>query len=1851
MDENNIEEQLRKNSVEQWHEEERKGAQNSRRIETRNDPQSIRKRKLDEAKSGKVAVKKGKVSKSTKAKRRRKNTSISTSSSTQTSKLTSSTRIKNTSNEVEVSEDKGTKLNLNNFANNNFSAQDIVASMRAGTSGYRNISENATMTVNFLNDGSINANVEDEKENENTQENSKQVQEPNNERVTSEELEKRKRQSGSSDAPENPIESFENENNFIYQNSIINVNWQNDKNSDNLNVKFDDIKENRISELENNAPNENVTSKLFQDTRPRTTFNVGNDYSQINNFDDSNDQDNTQSPEDSGQEDSDNGMDNGGNVNPRAKKKKSLNRLLGRKSKTYKRWLKRFLKRYLIIFILTGIFFVAIVGMLSFFINMPGSVMHYLKEWADEVWTELYGYVKGKDIVSNKEINSLARYLDTMGYDLELWGFATEYEYDEKSKNVEELKTKYLPTYLAAEHRDYMISNQTETISIASLFNAANNFFSGNEFELGTGTVRIERNALDILQIKFDSLSNYLLELQTKVSLLRREKELLLTRQSLSFGTQIGGKEVYRFKLKHWLEKYSTPVEFYIALHLASGAPEYAFSMAENPSQGDAVPSTDGTTKIDVAVATLDPGTEAKLEIVYPDVDTKTRKVKIDENGNVKFLTIKEIEEKISAGEEVYGLSNLPNLQEMLAAAKRFNENSMVVFTPYITKVINHWFYKEVIYQGTPSEGEYAGKEIDVYEKQKLETPYNRYYMYTSIQTGSENNQVTAGNNQTGTAGNTNTATGTTGDTNTTAGTAGNANTATGTTDGNNTTIGNTATGTTGNSTSTNAGDTGIGFNSNEVSTGDDRKELEEISKLLASSGSVGSLFFGDGILGRLLNIVANKFGINATYGGIIGIFTGVSRDLLAGTFLEIGGYTVSLMANYALANVENEWARGLCAYFATGEVMSGIAMTEAGKYVGYTNLNVAMGLVPSVFQNVTVQELAAFGVISPSVVTIGFSDIKNIEELPGKLADSVSFDNLTNAANGVSNFVSNMVSEGGYIDQVADTMVDAMSVDTLNVIADSMVQTANTIFSGVSLTQYAEMSALYIQGVAESIAKNVTNAFSQDWINFNMNFDAHNALGNTIKDMAVTIMQNEVYGQITSLTKEQMDGLAGITTLDLQTLQELKAQLDAISETVNEAIDAADEMTELVNEDVLDYAEMDAQVMCNIAKKIETAILSIDDTKKALSSLKNAWESSQSNITSFLYYQVNTKIDEANEAINNLVKDIKILNLSNIQEYAEELYEAAYNIQRLIAEHDGKISDAVDAVVLKTLSTPAVESSMEVAQAFLDIDINTLQKYKSKWPEATLEIFLLDASKVQNLSPALSGMDQKLEALDGKLEDLTIGNMDEVLSILATYSGELSEIEWLSDKKIEAIQKKIDKMIEEINNSKRTLNNSTNQYLLGQISLQASGILGQNIANLATQTVNLPNMLISDLNSKINTYINGAISDVNSLIYQQVNKLAHDISQAIFASVTESFSATLSDKLNIALSDKLNSNSSLKNAMTTRNANHNQQIVEPEDGSEDHILSGTTTEQLTGWYIKETRYNDYMQKAEPVLVPYNSEHWIKMFLEEKYLIAGTEEYEALRKQYGETENLFENKELVEKYGKSIWEASSGIFEETVCALLQSSDDVDTQYILRYFKELFAEYGDAIQKKYNEMRLDSNSATTTTNNKIKDDTIGWLFEIEKKTETINTQTGLTVEVEKAKYEPVYWGTQKGILSSKTTDAAVGFDAGLNIISPANAKIISKTTAGKNEFNQTIPSSLILELTNTGDTNADGIRIVITGGDYSQVNVGSTVTKGQVIGVTSNIDMSVSVLEKGTHTLATDVSKYIKLPSMTSSFER
>lgn len=1432
-----------------------------------------------------------------------------------------------------------------------------------------------------------------------------------------------------------------------------------------------------------------------------------------------------------------------------------------------------------------------VVGALSFFINMPAMVIDNIKDRAMTMWETLHGYIAGRDLPTGKQIESTAQYIAGMGYDLEEWGFANKYNVDSNTGRVNELETKYIPVYLAAEQRCYMVQNSAESFSVADFFSGIADFFRGaDNIVIGRGLLNIEDNAKVLLKIQGTSDGTDKATIETKVQVYRRQKEMIITRTGYDTWFSKNGIESYRFKLKYWLEKYTTPLDFYVALHLASRAPEFVASLAENPTQGDGIRDS-GTgdilnTRIDINIAALKANEDVNVEVVYLDIDPSTKKVRIGSDGMPVMLTIPEIKAKLGAGETVYGLTNDEATKKVLDKAEAFTADNLLVFTPYITRVINHWYYKEVIYQAKAGVSSYS-KDVDVYEMEELplDSPARvRYQMYQAVQvpgysgTVKDNSGSSSGGSSGGTGNNNGGTSG--GDTGNTGGA----------TNG-------------GTSSGGSSSNSGVTFNPNEQSNGNDRDELAQSTQIASDSGISGGGFF-DSIL-RLLNSGAGWLG---TFGGITGMIANLPSQILGSTYGSLSSLITSVMPGTLLSNVSNGWLSGL-GYYANGMLLNN---TNMNQYLNYGLVANSLGV--NNLQN-TLNPTSLIYNLGLGQSTGSLMNLSTAGSLAGVAAIAATSLDTTGLTSRMVN-MSGVVQNGLTTNTLVNAMYGGLSTQMKDQISSEVLNYSKVAFNGVSQGDSKTIAAGLIAALAKDITYRTTAPFFTS-----LQSNLANQFNGQYGVQVERLLQNENSKQTTGLTITELEALSQVNDMDTNKIKEVNKDLEKIQAGLEETKTESDELSSLVNKIAKNYADIDAKTFYYIAKTIRTIFKELDNATAQINSFESALNSYSVDERTEL--QLRTNIERARTAIESSKTSINSLEVTNTRTYGTDLATAGTEIARIIDTNKSKMTPTTAAILIAqgNATSNILSNSGETVKK---IDVNTITKFKTSKPDITLTGFLETADQLALLDPNLNGLAEQLEKLNNKLEDVNEANADGAVNKLSDYESNVDKITWMTAAEKTKLKDQARKVRTKATNTRGNIS-SSNLALMNAISGQVTGITTYSINSFSNQFINLPNVAIYSL-----------LNTVRQIPPSIVESVSRDFSNSLATAVVEQTRNDLTSRVETGLGESLNGSGQLETALQTRTSNAKggvDSIEEPLTESQDEIL--------TGFYLRETRYRDYVQKSEPILIPYGFEHWKKLLIDNKYISVYSDVYKYLKTQ--NDGNVLENQGLVSQYGQSIWEATGGTFEETIYAQLSAIDSVDSQYLIRYFKELFTLYGDDLRA----AAAAAKGAIRDTTNTVKHP-IGWIFRTENKTEIINTSTGESRIVKKSEYEPVSWdATNSGIIYSSKNQPVYGFKAGLDIVSPIQGVVISKTNAKKNELGEIVPGTITIQISGSSNSSLNGMRIILKGGDYTNSpSVGSMVSPEQKIGVTNADNIRIIVIEKDSHSQVSDVFNYIYPPYVT-----
>lgn len=243
-----------------------------------------------------------------------------------------------------------------------------------------------------------------------------------------------------------------------------------------------------------------------------------------------------------------------------------------------------------------------LIGIVSFIITMPGlvkeGIMAKVAEAIDWVNTSLFGsdyflekLASDQDKTAQKAV---LKYLDDMGIDPVGFGFAPFYRRTKKTnketgeetdevdydtgimpeyygsdgffgakKYQDQLKEKTITEdlifkYIVSNERTYLIHDDAK---LGNIFKNIKEFFSDDDYNL-TGMIRAKVLGLD----------------DSTISVNREEKTMEITSKDWSKLTS----NKFKYNLEGWTGRYGMPLEFLLALHIATMSPDLTEELIEN---------------------------------------------------------------------------------------------------------------------------------------------------------------------------------------------------------------------------------------------------------------------------------------------------------------------------------------------------------------------------------------------------------------------------------------------------------------------------------------------------------------------------------------------------------------------------------------------------------------------------------------------------------------------------------------------------------------------------------------------------------------------------------------------------------------------------------------------------------------------------------------------------------------------------------------------------------------------------------------------------------------------------------------------------------------------------------------------------------------------------------------------------------------------------------------------------------------------------------------------------------------------------------------------------------------------
>ena len=1498
---------------------------------------------------------------------------------------------------------------------------------------------------------------------------------------------------------------------------------------------------------------------------------------------------------------------------------------------------------------------ILLVGAISFVMNMPGMVRDKIADAWDTLWQGAKGLVDDLLVedknnlgseVEKYQIRNLATYLESMGYDLVDNGFVTKLEKDNNG-NIKDIESKYLAAYIAAEERSYLLAN--ENTNVIEMWQRVADELLGstvsNNESWGKGMIVLEQTALesildgllpkglitslqeltqsfaDFFTGKSDTVQSGGKNIDTitnRVIIKRDTKEMFISKVDIIEAYNRGGYDVYRYSLKEWTEKYGTPTELFLTLHLATRAPEFAYKWAITYD-----------TKVFLEIMELQ---DVDVTLTYAQVD-ENGKIMLDKNNRPMMIPVSDMTDDYIKSK---GIS-----QAALEEMKKINNSKITAFTPYITKVLNHWYYQQVIFKG-----EYEGKKIDVYELRSLDEDdpgYVRYYAYTRRD------------------------------------------------------------------------------NADSEKIKEDTSDLEPVD----DSGLMG-------LLNVALKVMQTAF--TGGFSGISGLMQSASEAALNEAFDMLGDAVVDEISSQikdllpdelaGMLNVD-EFLKGNLSFESLQKLAEeGINLDNMAEFLDFDKITDSLNLenlqldVEKLWDELNIQE---------ELMNMDIAGLGSINDLE-KVVDNIDLDNLNKVFDEQFDKFADFTSTS--FDNLTEKLVGGFS-SSIESLQNSIVDSCDQLFSGLSEADFGMIS----ENLLNDVTKKISDLSVEPIIN-NLNSSIEKMVAGQFNTEILSGLQNEFSKQLTGLSVTDLSKLASIPDMDFDKLKNLSGQVTGITSALNGAESSINNLSNQVNKLSKDITGMDTKVLNSVAGSITELDNKVESLTKEAQATKNALSSLNSSNTSAK--QLLSKVEELENKTTQLKNAGDKLNLNEITKLQNEINTCKSDINSIANTIEGLDDNTIGRI--KTQITSLENKATGVIDHITSLDENNLLNLTNRLANLDKTGLVKLATDFSNLDVSSNQMKTLVTKYASDITDLRTSDINMIINgINGQNISTQQAINGISSYLMRSDETELANNLKTLNNSVKLVSDLTEDFDVNTVANLVEKVPGfdsLHLNNIANQVKNLQNVTIDKL-----------LNQVEELPKKLVQNVSNQLTEKLKQGVKDGISQNLSQKLKGNLTGSGNFNERLKAGMTGGDG----QIIDVE--TEDHDIEKPYSEYSTGFYVREIRTQDYFQIAEPVRVLYPTEHWKKIFMEDKYAIMDTPGFDMSK---------ITDSKYIEENGKTIWQATDGNIDTAIYAMLQGVQSADSQYLFRYFKELFNDVSYIFSQESKEEKTDTatigwifktakikeprfvgnEKIAGTYSTKIKGEEVknihkiamdnmpdGASYYVEEHDAPVEIYTLpsapvdnriteddyarehmpenalsykvipgtdisedvdvnyriLTVEyygykegqevnlkinyykyedvelqeVEKAEFEPYIWGASKvGILNSKDLDPVYGFDEGLEIVAPANGVIVSKTEAKKNELGQETAQSVTIELRDTGDEKIDGMRIILIGGDYSSVSVGQTVKKetytvdddgnyskgtaGSVIGKTTKEAIKVMVLDQD-QTPVEDVSKYIYPP--------
>lgn len=316
-----------------------------------------------------------------------------------------------------------------------------------------------------------------------------------------------------------------------------------------------------------------------------------------------------------------------------------------------------------------------LIGIISFFLTMPDMVRGRVIELADDIWSTVWGTVvgKAKTKVKDEDVLNVAKYLENMGYSIKGYGFG-EPKRDENGKLTDiDGERNYIFAYLTAENKTYLIANDTWNLAdfVADVLDG----FDDKDLNAswGDGMIVLNEKLVNADSVSIDRKKKLMeVHIQTK----KNEKDAV---------------DVYQYNLDGWIGRYGKPIEFLLALHTGTMAPDFAYEVAVGDEFDTKVyvkfkkVSTTVRLKYNGLYVTKADGDPDGMQYAKDFVEEQTEETQdwID-----SLPPEQQNQDADTLVKQRYGI----NMDDVNRAIKYQEENTKITYVPYIRAVGDHWF-------------------------------------------------------------------------------------------------------------------------------------------------------------------------------------------------------------------------------------------------------------------------------------------------------------------------------------------------------------------------------------------------------------------------------------------------------------------------------------------------------------------------------------------------------------------------------------------------------------------------------------------------------------------------------------------------------------------------------------------------------------------------------------------------------------------------------------------------------------------------------------------------------------------------------------------------------------------------------------------------------------------------------------------------------------------------------------------------------------------------------------------------------------------------------------------------------